>query len=519
MVVSTRLAAAAEPDASSAGPVDGGASEARPAAGDPAAAGTSAEPRKPSKDDQGEKGEKGGAEKSPPNADAPDGGKARHAKLADAPTSTDAEPPLDARPIKRPLPDYDGRGPAPTTAGDVLIWVPRLVVSPLYLATEYLVHKPLAGLIIGIENNRVVQKALYVFTFAGASKIGFVPTFLIDFGFLPSVGVYFYWDDALVAHNHVRVHFGTWGPDWIKVGVTDRYDVGENSTAAMRFSYSKRSDNLFFGLGPDSSEDLKSRYGATIVDVGPAYDMVLGRGLALHTTVGFRDASFNDGTCCRNLPVQQRVRAGQLPQPPRLADGYTIGYQSAEFAFDTRAKRPAPQSGFRLAVDGQPAFDVSRRVGNSWLRYGGTAGAFWDVTGKARVLSLSASARFVDPMEGNGSDIPFNELVTLGGDGLMRGFLPGRLIDRSAAVGTLAYQWPIWVFLDGTLQASVGNVFGAGLKDFETKKLRLSTGFGLRTNNSPDHQFEILAGFGTNTFENGAGITSFRLALGATRGF
>lgn len=438
--------------------------------------------------------------------------------MAPPPATADALPPEKARAIKRPLPDYDGR-PEPTTAGDVLLWVPRLVVSPLYLTSEYLIRKPLGGLIIGVENNRVVQKALYVFTFAGASKIGFVPTFLVDFGFLPSVGVYFFWDDALVPHNHVRVHFGTWGIDWLKIGVTDRYDVGENASAAMRFSYSRRMDNLFFGLGPDSNEDLKSRYGATTVDVGPNYEMKVAPTLMMRTAVGFRDTSFSEGTCCLNLPVQQRIRAGQLAEPPRLADGYTAGYQRAELAFDTRSKRPAPQSGIRIAADGEPAFDVSRRAGNSWLRYGGTAGAFWDVTGKARVLSLSASARFVDPMQGEGTQIPFTELVTLGGDGLMRGFLPGRLIDRSAAVATLAYQWPIWVFLDGSLQASVGNVFGAGLKDFETKKLRLSTGFGFRTNNSPDHQFEVLAGFGTNTFENGAAITSFRLAVGATRGF
>ena len=101
----------------------------------------------------------------------------------------------------------------------------------------------------------------------------------------------------------------------------------------------------------------------------------------------------------------------------------------------------------------------------------------------------------------------------------MRGFLAGRLIDLSAVVATLAYQWPIWVFLDGTMQVSTGNVFGAGLHDFDAGKLRLSSGMGVRTNSSPDHQFEILAGFGTDTIDNGAKITSFRLAFGATRGF
>jgi hemolysin activation/secretion protein len=153
------------------------------------------------------------------------------------------------------------------------------------------------------------------------------------------------------------------------------------------------------------------------------------------------------------------------------------------------------------------------------VNYDATAGAFWDVTGSARVLSLSVATLFSDPIKGSGDDIPFNEQVVFGGDGLMRGYLAGRLIGRSGAVATLNYQYPVWAFLDGTLQVSTGNVFGPGLSGLEAKKLRLSTGFGLRTHSSPDNQFELLVGFGTDTFENGAGITSVRLALGATRGF
>lgn len=153
------------------------------------------------------------------------------------------------------------------------------------------------------------------------------------------------------------------------------------------------------------------------------------------------------------------------------------------------------------------------------MKYEGTVGGFWDVTKTARVLSLSATAIFVDPIQGSGGAIPFTELATLGGFGHMRGYLPGRLIDRSAAVATLGYQWPIWAFLDGTMRVSTGNVFGAGLRGIEPGKLRLSTDFGIQSNSSPDHRFELIAGFGTDTFDNGARITSVRLALGATRGF
>ncbi len=428
-------------------------------------------------------------------------------------------PPVATITAKRPVPDYDGRGDEPTTTGDVLLWVPRILVLPIYLATEYLIRRPFGAILTAIEANRIVQRTLFFITFGGNKNIGLVPTFFVDFGVLPSVGGYFFWDDALFKHNHVRVHAGTWGPDWLSLSVADRIDVGDRSTMSLRGSWSKRADYPFFGLGPDSKQENESRYRATMLDVGPAYDLRVTPHVSFAAAVGVRDTSFAEGSCCGDPTVQERVRAGQLTLPPRFLDGYTLGYQSASVAFDTRNPRPASQSGVRVVLDGQPAFDFSRKPGNSWVRYGATAGGFWDVTGKARVLSLTFASMFVDPLSGSGSDIPFNEQVSLGGTNFMRGFLPGRMIDRSAAVATVAYQWPIWVFLDGTMHVATGNVFGAGLQGLEPGKLRLSSGIGLRTNSSPDHQFEILAGFGTDTFDNGAKVNSFRLAFGATRGF
>jgi hypothetical protein len=101
----------------------------------------------------------------------------------------------------------------------------------------------------------------------------------------------------------------------------------------------------------------------------------------------------------------------------------------------------------------------------------------------------------------------------------MRGYLYGRLIDRSAAIATLKYKWPIWVFLDGTMQLATGNVFGPQLEGFKTSLLRLSGAIGVESVGSPDHTFEVLFGGATETFEQGAEVTSFRLVFGTNRGF
>ena len=160
---------------------------------------------------------------------------------------------------------------------------------------------------------------------------------------------------------------------------------------------------------------------------------------------------------------------------------------------------------------------MRRAPGAGWIRYGATAGVFYDVGDHGRVLELVAAALFADPL--GTEPVPFTELVTLGGNGLMRGFYPGRLIDRSAAVGTFRYRWPIAIWLDGSINAAVGNVFGEHLRDFDAKLLRFSGTLGVSSRNSPDGSIEALVGFGTETFEHGGQVDSIRVLVGTNRGF
>jgi hypothetical protein len=83
----------------------------------------------------------------------------------------------------------------------------------------------------------------------------------------------------------------------------------------------------------------------------------------------------------------------------------------------------------------------------------------------------------------------------------------------------MQYEWPIWIWMAGTLQVATGNVFGERLEDFETKLLRLSSAVGLRSIGSSDHYLEILTGIGTETYEEGWDVSSFRLVVGGNSGF
>lgn len=425
----------------------------------------------------------------------------------------DEEPPAATLPEKRPVPDYDGRGEDPKTFADHLLWIPRVILAPLWFVSEYLVRRPIGAVVTAIERDKLAQRTIYISTIGPKQNIGFFPSLYYDRGRMPFVGAYIWWDEAGSPRNQVRGYFATWGEPLIMATIADRWVFDPTTVATMRVAYTHRTDNLFYGLGPDTTTRTESRFESTTLEGGPSFEHRF-----LSSQAGIRDVRYSDGACCGEPGLFDRVRTGRLPPPPRLLDqGYTSVFQSATFALDTRETRHS--TGGRVALTGAPAFDVSRQPGKSWVRYEASALGAWDITGTSRTLTLSATAMFVDPLQGTERGVPFTELVTLGGTGPMRGYLPGRLVGRSAAVASLDYEWPIWAFVDGTIQTAIGNVFDAGLDGLSADKLRLSTVFGIRSNSSRDHVFELLTGFGTETFERGARLTSFRLAFGATRAF
>lgn len=143
---------------------------------------------------------------------------------------------------------------------------------------------------------------------------------------------------------------------------------------------------------------------------------------------------------------------------------------------------------------------------------------FVDIDGRGRVIALTAAALFADPLGGQPNQpIPFTELVSLGGAKWMPGFFPGRLLDRSAAIASLQYRWPVAPWLSGTLEGAIGNVFDAHLQGFTPERLRFAGSFGLRTSSDPP--LELLFGIGTEPFGQDANIDSFRMSLGVPARF
>jgi hypothetical protein len=420
-------------------------------------------------------------------------------------------------PPKRTLPDYADRPPAGATPGQVLLWIPRVIFAPIYFVTEFLIRRPIGFLLTAAERANVPAALYDFFAFGPDHKVGFAPLVFVDFGFKPSVGIYAFWDDAFFKGDDLRIHASTFGADWLAGSLTQRIRFHGKDSFTLALSAVTRPDHVYYGIGPNTLQSSQSRYGEDQYDGSATLDFPLWRSSRIQTSLGVRRAAFRNGHYGKDPSVGHQVDVGVFPAlPPGFLSGYTAQISRVVVALDSRRPYPMEGSGVRLEARGLLGSDFAESPASGWTRVDAGAAGYVDLDGHRRVLSLAVEAAIADPL--GTRPIPFTELVTLGGDNApMPGLFPGRLIDRSGAVAELRYRWPIGPFLSGSMNVAVGNVFGVNLEDFDPKLLRLSAALGLESDSSPDNAIHFLMGFGTETFDHGGQIDSFRLAFGTSR--
>ncbi len=420
----------------------------------------------------------------------------------------------DATPSpKRAAPDYDGRAD-PITAGDVLLWVPRIVTFPLYVATDFVIRRPVGFLVVAADHGRRLDSFTQLFTFGPREHAGIVPTAQLDLGRRSAVGVYVFHDDFLAPGNQLRLHTLFGGPDDFGVTLVDRAPIDPGSYVQLRGEGSRRSDGVFHGLGSRSLESSRARYGSESAGGSATFHLALGPGASADAWAGATAIRFDAAqSCCHEASLGARASRGELALPPGI-EGYFALRQGLRLTLDSRLPRLAPGGGFRFEADVQHSLDAHDPGGSRWLDSGVTAAAAIDLTGHGRLLTLALATRFADPLAD--AAVPFTELASLGGDQPMSGYLPGRLLGRSAATATFEYRYPILASLDGAVHAAIGNVFGPHLEGFQARLLRLSFDIGIDAPGPRDHALKALVGFGTETFADGTHPSSIRLLLGGT---
>lgn len=446
---------------------------------------------------------------------------------------SDADPPLPPGSEKRPLPQYADtadRGP-----GRAAMWVPRVLLFPLYVVTEYGLSRPAGALYTWAERNRIRERYFDFFTFDEERKIGLYPTGTIDLGLRPTVGAYFVWNDAL-GHSDVKVRVTTGGLDLWTVNALLHAPIDRWSYLRWNADYSRRPDSAFYGLGRDVREK-GAHYLAEHFFARGSFSQQRDR-LVVTTSAGVVAARFDPGPDgVADEALADAIGSGRLEAPPALEDGLLAVFTGVNARFDMRPPRRPPlnklrdlehvdRSGASIGLHATQFAGLrsTRATPNDaartphWLRYGGALAYSVDVTGTQRTLQLETLYAAVEPVPAD-NPVPFTQQISLGGSYPLRAFTGGRLIDESALVTTLSYNWPLLPDLDGSLSYSVGNVFARHLRDFDVGHFRSSYGVGVETVSSLDHPFEILLAFGTKPFDEGGALDTVRFVLGTSAGF
>jgi hypothetical protein len=419
---------------------------------------------------------------------------------------------------ERELPNYDGRAARPPTTGEIALWVPRILLFPAYVVAEYLVRRPLAFLVSGAEEKEIPERVVNFFTFGPGDNVTLAPSFSFDFGFRPNIGLYFRYKELRREDFSLRAGAAFGGDDWISGSVGFRVAPKNGDTEfEISANAQRRPDWLFFGLGSNVSQDNRSRYDWVSYSGTASFKQRLVRQSSFSVGLSIIDRQFGDDIIGGDYSVEERAAAGQIELPPGYVGGYSIVQQTGELVLDSRRARPAPGSGFRFAAQYELGFDLQDGPQrNLWVTWATSLGAYLDLSQHQHVVSLTISLISAEALSGH---VPFRELPNLSGSGPMRGYVNRYLAGSSGASILLRYDWPVWMWLDGTIQVAVGNVYDGRFAGLSPANTRLSAGIGLAAVNQRDHFFEFLIGFGTETFENGGQVESFRFLFGGTRTF
>ena len=483
------------------------------------------------------------------------------AMFGDAPEAAAREPAQ----VARDVPDYDGRPDAPPTPGERALWIPRVLLAPVWVVNEFVLRRPLEFIVLAAERGDAIQKVRNALTFGSGGRFGLLPTALFDFGVRPSVGLYLWANDLPTDGDRLRVSGAYGGSDWWQFRVRERIALGAGTTpntpyagrhVRFEFGYEQRPDHLAFGVGPDLgvaplavAYEQKHLYGGT----GLEWRFGALDGFALSVDGGRRRFENGDrgieradvGLAELGDDPQNRGRTAQrlagAPEGAPIRNTFTDYRYVAldgEAVLDSRSADPTePGDGARLELGvgvgrgtylapqeqafaarsmfSDPALE---RTTFAFVRPRIEGGLFWDIDNHGRVLSLTHHMEWIERI--GAAPLPYVELPALGGEAPLRGFVAGRFRGDSTLATMLRYTYPVWVSIDAFLFAGAGQAYGERVSGVSLGSMAGTFGFGVRSSTDRDAAFELLVGAGTTRFDAPTfGVESVRILIGATRGF
>lgn len=468
-------------------------------------------------------------------------------------------PPATAKPgEKRPTPNYDRREDAPATAGEVLVWIPRVLLFPAYAVTNYLLRWPIVGALTWAEKVYLFTRIERLLSFRDGQSVIF-PSFFTDFGLRPAVGLTLTNRNLFVRGNTLTLGASYGGDKFVTASLANDTTVLSDDAGAigLRGSFVTRPDLPWYGFGSQTRTDDRFNTRIRTTEAQASFRAIVDDLDYVNFSIMFRDVGFlegalsnaNDPNLDQLLECQNAVSGGGAfdtadgcaplrdsdTQLVALPPGYVAGgYQLLENRITAKVDTRSPDTeyeggtGMLFELFGSFEFDPTQPKRN-FIRWGGEVAGFYDFTGVGHTLALRVYSEFI---ENTGSDdeefqIPFTELPALGGLETMRGYLPRRFVGESTFTTTLSYRYPVWSLIDAEVFASLGNAYLGRWRSWNLEEMYLNGGLSLRTNLSRDVGLQVLVAVGTNRLDSSQangdpdnfGIDAFRLNFGIFQGF
>ncbi len=393
-----------------------------------------------------------------------------------------------------------------TSPTDVGLFVPRLVLFPVKLATQ-LVFFPIRHALRFVQRHAVLERLEGLFYYnghAGERTIGLFPTFQFISAYGPSVGV-------TAVHNDMGGN-GEKGEISAQFGglVNQAYEAsfegdrigGSRMYLSSAVRYDSRPRLLFQGIGDDGdaapsgplldprAAAVRTRFQQDRLLLAERAGYTIGRPGNLVKIGGA--AIFNHRTFGENEPTEI-PSIGMVYDTNKLVGfdhGVTTAELDATLVVDTRDNEGQTSSG--VYVDAfLGAVPPVRQY--HYVHYGVDAAGFIDLYKHDRVLVVRGE---IEAVEGKYEDIPFSDLPRLGGPTRLRGYRLDRFRDKKSALATLEYQYPIHQMVGGAVFVDAGHVGSNYNQLADFKHWRAGVGAGIRVRSKTSMMFSFDVAYG-----------------------
>lgn len=441
--------------------------------------------------------------KNTPPAEKP--GASEPAAGNDAPLPQDYEE-KDQTPPSEPDQARSWEEPPGTEPEDAYLLVPRIVLFPVNLALK-IVALPLRGTAVLIDRHHVVEHVEDIL-YNDERTAGVLPSLSYQSGYGFSAGARAFHDDLLGNDEELRAsaQYGGLYLQGYKLTFAGDRVAHTPLWLEAHARYEAKPALWFSGFGNQDLDDAGTDLAPREAAVGSRYRENRGLlALTLGSTVGPEGGLVKTGVEAlynvrafggerRNFPEPSIEEVYDTAQIPGFEDGTRVFELDPTFIYDSRDTRGITSSGVYLDMFGGYAWP--RGFEEGFWHYGVTMATFIDLYKRSRTLSFRG---ILEGVHGDDEDIPFTDLVRLGGPMRLRGYELDRFRDNLAAVGTLEYRYPVHELVSGELFLDAGRVGRNYREVFDRNGLEefnLGGGLGFVFHDRDSVSFKIEAAYG-----------------------